>query len=299
MPNRKTNKRQYKYTEKQLNIMRTAFLTAFPKIFSDIPYSKDIFTHMLHYAIYFGFTFAPNLFVPNLAIELEARYKAVSSALKFQMNQYYAEPIVIELGTGMSPRRLEFITISDYYEVDYPPIIQIKEKIYQDLGFAPQKEKLISIDIEDSYQFERFFERVRDDAIQQHRPIIVISEGLFWYLSRSDIYSISKIIANSIKEISGVWISGDCSIDDKLLTVDSYREVIANSSECSMREPFESYEDFNYFFSSLGFSVTCSRLNQWVSANDLLSTQVFSSICESVEKRINDYTNLAIMYKSV
>lgn len=49
-----------KYSEQENNIMRTAFLTAFPKIFTDIEYSSEIFAQMKNLVTKHGFAFKAN-----------------------------------------------------------------------------------------------------------------------------------------------------------------------------------------------------------------------------------------------
>ena len=50
------------YSEQQINIMRTAFLTAYPKIFTDIDYSVEIFCIVFPLSMFF---FIDSLYAKN------------------------------------------------------------------------------------------------------------------------------------------------------------------------------------------------------------------------------------------
>lgn len=60
------NKNNAKLTEKfgeaQYGAIRTSFLTAFPKIFTDIDFSIEIFSKMKNLATKKGFAFLPSMF---------------------------------------------------------------------------------------------------------------------------------------------------------------------------------------------------------------------------------------------
>ena len=92
------------------NTMRTAILTAYPKLFTDIPYAPQLFFHAIRLAVGYGFSFEPSLFVEKMSLEIEARHKALNAALREQID---ADTLVVELGAGLSPRRLEF-TVKAY-----------------------------------------------------------------------------------------------------------------------------------------------------------------------------------------
>ncbi len=69
------------------SIMRTAILTAFPKIFSDIEFANEIFSQALQLANFYNFSFQPEFFTAKMAVEIEARYKAVSNVLLHQIKK--------------------------------------------------------------------------------------------------------------------------------------------------------------------------------------------------------------------
>ena len=105
------------------------FLTAFPKVFTNIEYASEIFANMKELAMKEGFSFLPNLFNNEMAIEIEARHKAVSKTL---LKNITNNTLVIEIAAGLSPRRLEFKEY-DYLEVDFKPIMDVKRNIYKNI----------------------------------------------------------------------------------------------------------------------------------------------------------------------
>lgn len=122
-----------KFTEQQNNIMRTAFLTAFPKIFTDIDYSMEIFSCMRKLVTEQGFTFQPEQFSNAMSLEIEARHKAVNRVLDQVIDK---DTLVIELASGLSPRRLQYQN-NDYAELDFAPITAIKKSIYLSIYLSP------------------------------------------------------------------------------------------------------------------------------------------------------------------
>ena len=119
------------YSDTQYTTMRTAFLTAFPKIFTNIEFSIDIFSNMKELAIRNGFSFSPNLFSNEMSVEIEARHKALNRALDKYISK---DVLVIEIAAGLSPRHLQYSDYN-YYELDFNPIIDIKKNLYTTMGY--------------------------------------------------------------------------------------------------------------------------------------------------------------------
>ena len=134
------------------NTMRTGVLTAYPKIYSDIDYSQEIFYNALSVAKDYGFTFQPEQFVANMAVEIEGRYKAVSSILRSKISKS-KRTLVIEFAVGLSPRRLEFLEL-DYLESDFEPMMKMKKQIYKKMGFQKFEKGLFAVDLANTKQLK-------------------------------------------------------------------------------------------------------------------------------------------------
>ncbi len=279
------------YSKEQQNTMRTAFLTAFPKIFTDIPYSNAIFSETIRLANKWNFSFEPEQFVANLAVELEARHKALSYTLREQVDKIgYCQ--VIELGAGLSSRRLEFKDIP-YIEIDYPPMVEIKDKIYENLGLPAKPNELIGVDLTNISDLDFIVKSI--GQFKQGKSVIIVSEGLFWYLSREDMLNLAKFVQKTLSVHGGLWITGDCPPKNDIYKDYEYRNVIAQSSSRQIDEPFSSFSDFENFFLSLGFNIDRSKLEQWVKTEEISSAGLFSLTPEKTLNRMKAYTDIAVL----
>ncbi|MBO4823169.1 MAG: class I SAM-dependent methyltransferase [Clostridia bacterium] len=140
-----------KFSEQQNDIMRTAFLTAYPKIFTDIDYSMEIFSLMKNLVTQKGFSFQPNQFTNAMALEIEARHKAINSELNQLIDK---DTLVIEIAAGLSPRHLQYQSY-DYIELDFKPVIEIKKSIYSDLFYERLNNTLFDVDLANIEQLHR------------------------------------------------------------------------------------------------------------------------------------------------
>lgn len=279
------------YSLDQQNTMRTAFLTAFPKIFTDLPYTNDIFLETIRLANKWRFSFQPEQFVAKLAVELEARHRAVSCTVREQVNKI-GDCLIIELGAGLSSRRLEFKDIP-YIEVDFPPMVEIKCKIYETLGFSVKTGELIGADLSSISDLDYIIKAIA--VLKPDCPVIMVSEGLFWYLTRDNMLDLSKFAHSTLHSGSGFWITGDCPPQIDVYKNDKYRNVIAESSSRKIDEPFGSLSDFEDFFVSLGFSINRTKMEEWVKPDEIVSAGLFSLSPETTLDRMRAYTDIAVL----
>ena len=171
------------------SVMRTAILTAFPKIFTDIEFSMEIFQQALQFASLYGFSFQPELFVAQMAVEIEARYKAVSGALLKQMRGG-EKTLVIEIAAGLSPRSLQFDNVA-YVECDLKPIIELKKRIFKNLNHPKETENFYGVDLSKPKLLKNFLSKIPN--INSYEKVVVVSEGLFWYMQKADIEEMARV----------------------------------------------------------------------------------------------------------
>lgn len=281
----------YDYSKSERDIMRTAFLTSFPKIFTDIGSAHRIFESSLRLARQWGFHFNPEQFVANLAVELEARHKAVSAAVWNAVQSPIRPQGVVELGAGLSPRRIEFSN-QDYLEIDLPPITRIKGEIYRELGHPFLKVDLIGANLAESRGLEIVSQAVKD---RYSGPLVVVSEGLFWYLSKRQVTELARTIRQLLTVNGGVWITGDCPPAEPLMKEPLYRSVIAESSGREMSRPFESQQDFESFFSNAGFSVDRRPMERLVEVRELAAANLFACSPSATTTRMRAYAEIATL----
>jgi len=276
------------FTDEQLKSMRTAFLTAYPKIFTNIKYSTEIFSYTKELALKHNFSFLPNMFNNEMSIEIEARHKATSKVLAKHIT---SDTLIIEIASGMSPRNLEFEN-ENYLEIDFEPIISIKKAIYKAFGKEKLTNNLYGIDLTNINELKKFLSNI---IKQRHfKQIIIVSEGLFWYLTKEQISNLTQTFIDSFTDIDWIWITADCPTEE--LSEESYRKVISNSANVK-RGTFENYEDFSNFFKNLGLNNTKFYMSKLLKYNDLSSAKLFSVDRINTMKRIDNYTKIAKLEK--
>ncbi|MBQ2740175.1 MAG: class I SAM-dependent methyltransferase [Clostridia bacterium] len=269
--------------------MRTAFLTAYPKIFTDVRYASDIFFQSVKLAAEYGFSFQTSLFVADMAVEIETRHKALSAAVAAWTDK---ETLVIELAAGLSPRRAEFAGVN-YVEFDHETIVEIKKTIYQKMGFADYASGLYAVDFMDKEAFAKIMQTL---GVHNYKRVVVVSEGLFWYLKRSHVQGMVDVLSSALQGVEWLWITADCPTHAEISEAE-YRNVIANSSNCSPVEPFADFNDFADFFTQNGFALSAHRLREFVSPDCIYAGKFFSVSAEEVGGRMADYTDIALLKK--
>ena len=284
------------FSEQQNNIMRTAFLTAYPKIFTDIDYSMEIFSLMKNLVTQKGFSFQPNQFTNAMALEIEARHKAINSELNQLIDK---DTLVIEIAAGLSPRRLQYKDYS-YVELDFKPVIEIKKSIYlsiylsiyPDLANECVNNYLYDVDLANTEQLHQRLATILQR--NQHKKIIVVSEGLFWYLTKEVITNITHEFVKMFQGYDWCWISADCPCDD--IQDYDHRKIISESAKVK-RGTFADYADFKNFFANCG--LVCQRylLSDLLKCEDLFSAKLFSINQQATMTRINSYTSIAVLKK--
>lgn len=267
--------------------MRTAFLTAYPKIFTDINYSVSIFSNMKNLAVESGFAFLPEQFSNEMTVEIEGRYKALNKALE---NEISDKTLIIELAAGMSPRHLEYKDYN-YYEFDFEEIINIKKELYKKMNFESLNEKLYGFDLNDLNMLHSHLQKIISS--KDNDKVIILSEGLFWYLTKEQIEKITGEISNTLMDYNWVWITSDCPTEDKLDL--EYRNIISNSANVKREKTFNSFDDFSTFFSNLGLNTLRFKLLDFIRYENISSARLLSSNKEDTEKKLNTYTDIAII----
>ena len=118
-------------THKYSPIEPTAWLTAYLRSYSDIPYCAEIFSEMERIK---SINIPPEMKKPNLAPQLEARYKLISKVLKkCGVDQ------ILELASGLTPRGLNQTLKNEsikYVEIDLPEVVKMKKAIFILLPFV-------------------------------------------------------------------------------------------------------------------------------------------------------------------
>lgn len=249
------------------SISPTAKLVAYFREFTDIPCAKDV-------ALLIDAKAVTETICPDAAMlddlkkfvtpAIEARYKSMISAIKMTgIHQ------VLELASGLSFRGVVMTADPDiiYVETDLPTLMREKMSIAECIPALQQARRRPNL----------FFEEVNALAMSDlnhalrhfdsKKPIAVVHEGLYMYLSRSE----KETLANNIKEIlrrfDGVWITPDFMLEAEAQQfmnqptvrsiMDSLTASIATLTGRDLRQDqFKDQTELNTFFEKLGYKLT-------------------------------------------
>lgn len=228
-------------------VIPTAILTAYPRTFSDIAYSQEIFDEMRHIV---G-NISEEQMVTRIAVELEARSKIIDSLIEQQNTTQ-----ILELAAGFSSRGLSFSNDPNmiYVEIDLPEVSELKKQILANIASIPSNLHINAGNVLRDSDFEK-----SDQYFNPDKPITIINEGLLRYLSFKEKAKLAASIRTLIEKHGGVWISGDGSprefIDSQGSNVKSLNTTILNQTKkASIGDAFENQEHFRNFFEELGLS---------------------------------------------
>jgi hypothetical protein len=192
------------------------------------------------------------------------------------------------LASGLSPRKIEFAYFP-FYEIDLPEIIEIKKEIYKDLDITC--DGLICMDLCDS---TILYDVLSEITEKNHgKDILIVSEGLFWYLKRKDIQGIVDVFKKFFCHTKWKWLTSDCFAHE--IYEPEYRNIIAKSSNKSSTEPFADFDDEFMFFSGNGFSLERYRITDLIDVRDVFSGRFFSIPENEVRTRVESYTDIACL----
>ena len=264
---------------------RTAFLTSYPKIFTDIHNASEFFSKAISLSVRYGFDFQPSLFETRMCVEIESRYKALNSLIVTHLTE---KTLIIELASGLSPRKSEFAQVP-FYEIDLPEIIEIKKEIYNDMNIIC--DDLISMDLCDTTILYDILNEIIEKNIG--KDILIVSEGLFWYLNRKDIQGIVDVLKKVFCDTKWKWLTSDCFAQETYEP--DYRKVIAKSSNRSTIEPFRDFDDEFKFFSDNGLTLQRYKITELIDVCDVTSGSFFHISENEVKTRMNNYTDIACL----
>lgn len=235
-------------------VMQTAWMTAYLRSFSDIPYCPEIFLELEKLQKEAGKEMPPTLTKFGFAPQLETRYILVDRLLKESNVKQ-----ILELASGLTPRGLNW-TLKDnsinYVELEFPGIIELKRVIFDKL--IKKLPANLHLEAGDALNFPDIKKSI--SKYDQTKPVAVINEGLMRYLT----FPQKEILANNVHKIltefGGVWITPDISLkkvikaEDKIIP-DHTKDLSALTNLDLEKNLFESESQAKEFFENLGFTV--------------------------------------------
>ncbi len=151
------------------DISPTAIVTSYPRIYTDIPYEKDIYNWLKKHC-------NENVVLNKmLAPEIEARYKLINKLLnKCGIKQ------VLELASGYSSRGLIYSKKGyDYVELDLESVSKNKREILKSI----EKNIPVNLNIVSGNALKKDDFKKLECYFKTDEQIAVINEGLLRYLT--------------------------------------------------------------------------------------------------------------------
>lgn len=150
---------------------------------------------------------------PNFISFIEGRHLSINDELKNKKNIF-----IIELGSGLSPRSLQFLEREDFFyvETELNPLIQLKEKIIKEiieLNQLKPKQTIAFLEInplirEDMDKLGKFYKE-----FGKNKKVEIINEGVLMYFSKEEKTVFAENIHYFLEKYcpSGEWITTDFS----------------------------------------------------------------------------------------
>lgn len=259
-------------------ISSTAIVTSYPRIFTDIPYEKEIYEWLNKHC---------NEKVKlnkMLAPEIEARYKLISKLLD---NSKITQ--VLELASGYSSRGLIYSNKEyNYVEMDLENVcnnkINIIKSIKKDI---PKSLNIISgnaLNKEDFLKCNNYFE--------DNKPVAVLNEGLLRYLTFEEKKIVAENVFCILKKYGGVWITCDVTpkkfIESQNKALPEFNQNLNKiTTRNNLNDRFDDIDHVKSFFGNIGFEVCeVHKFNEV--KEDLHSINVNKIITSDIEKTLED-----------
>lgn len=270
--NEKINDKDYE------EISPTAIVTAYPRIFTDIPLEKEIYEWLSK-----NCNEQVSLY-KNLAPEIEARYKLINNLLgKSKIKQ------VLELAAGYSSRGLIYSQEGyNYVELDLENICNNKFNLLKDINIKiPKDLKLVSGNALRKSSFDEC-----EKYFKQDEPVAVINEGFLRYLSFEEKKTVAENIYHLLSKHGGVWITSDVTPKKFIKSQDNalqdFNKNVSNiTSRNNLNDRFENIDHIKEFFGDIGFElVEVHNFNEV--KGELYSINKLNIIDDKIEKTLED-----------
>lgn len=259
-------------------ISPTAIVTSYPRIFTDIPYEKEIYNWLENHCN------EEVTLNKMLAPEIEARYKLINRLL----DQYRIKQ-VLELAAGYSSRGLFYSKKGyNYVELDLENVVKNKNKIlYSIEKNIPKNLNIISGNALTNDDFKRIESYFKNDE-----PIVVINEGLLRYLTFDEKRQVAQNIYDLLSKYDGIWITCDVTpkkfmnSQDKALP--GFNKNLASiTSRNNLNDRFEDENHIREFFGTVGFElVEIHKFNEM--KDELYSVNELGIIDDKIDKTLED-----------
>ena len=230
--------------EKFESISPTAIVTAYPRMFTDIPYEKEIYEWLSKNC-------NEDIKLDKyLAPEIEARYKLTNKVLE-NINTTQ----VLELAAGYSSRGLIYSKKGyNYVEMDLETVSKNKINLLNDIADIPDDLHIVAGNALNYEDYKRC-----DEYFDSNNKITVINEGLLRYLTFEEKEIVARNVYNLLKKYGGAWIT--CDVTPKKF-IKKQDECLPNfndnlntvTSRNNLKDRFEDINHIKDFMLNIGFN---------------------------------------------
>lgn len=244
-------------------ISPTAKLVAYWRQFSDVPFAQEVSKLVDAGSVFKSFLKDTSSSIEDIswfAPLIEARYKSMVNAIRRQKFEQ-----VLELASGVSLRGLAMTQEPGlvYVETDLPGMSSEKVAVAQkirELKNIPNRNNLFFKEA-NVLDFDALQKAVT--PFSEKKPIAVIHEGLFQYLSLEEKEIAAKHIHSLLERFGGAWMTPDLDtkedIDTRWKYADNMKRLTQNIETTTQRDfrdfAFENQTHRQQFFEKVGFEI--------------------------------------------
>lgn len=270
-------------------ISSTAIVTSYPRIFTDIPYEKEIYEWLSSHcneAVTLNKMLAP---------EIEARYKLTNKLLD---NSGIKQ--VLELAAGYSSRGLIYSNKGyNYIEMDLEKVSNNKRNIIKTIEKSiPESLSIISGNALRSSDYSKC-----DELFEKNKPVAVINEGLLRYLTFDEKRIVAENVYLFLKKYGGTWITCDVTpkkfIQTQNKALPNFNKNLNNvTSRNNLNDRFENIEHIKEFFGNIGFEI--AEIHKFSEMKEELYSINHNNIIDShIEQLLDDAIVVVMKIKEV
>lgn len=274
----KVNDKEYE------EISSTAIVTSYPRIFTDIPYEKEIYEWLRSHCN------EEVTLNKMLAPEIEARYKLTNKLLDTSNIKQ-----VLELAAGYTSRGLIYSRKGyNYVEMDLEKVSNNKINIIKSIQKGiPDLLKVISGNVLRKSDYSKC-----DEYFEKNKPVAVINEGLLRYLTFAEKRIVAENVYSFLKKYGGIWITCDVTpkkfmqTQDKALP-DFNKKLASVTSRNNLNDRFDNIQHIKEFFGNIGFELI--EVHKFSEMKEELYSINFNKIVDEHIEQLLDDAIVAVM----
>lgn len=259
-------------------ISPTAIVTTYPRIFTDIPYEKEIYKWLENHCK------REEALYKNMAPEIEARYKLINKLLDKASSKQ-----VLELASGYSSRGLIYAKKGyNYIEMDLEEVSKNKRRLLKSIEEnIPNNLNVINGNALRKNDFDKC-----KKYLKKEEPITILNEGLLRYLSFDEKRIVAENIYDLLSEYNGIWITSDVTpkkfIKSQNAALQGFNKNVSTiTSRNNLNDRFEDINHVKAFFGDIGFEVV--EVHKFSEVKDeLYSINVLNIIDDKIEQTLED-----------